>query len=109
MVVEPFFGELTEYEPIARPISWSVAPKCSRSQVRSLHKRTQFRPCHFGMDLQPIRVSTEATVHAADDVFGADELCEADQPIRDGLRVLDDIGRRINDAWNELHTLRQPH
>src|SRR6266511_1682784 len=49
----------------------------------------------------------EAAICARDDVLAAHDLCVAANALRDKLRVLDKIGRGVNDTRNDDQPIRE--
>src|SRR5262245_32038902 len=59
-----------------------------RGQFRALRERFELRPGDLRM-----HAPAEPTVGRSNDLVGADRLGEAQNPVRDDLRMLDEIGR----------------
>src|SRR5205823_11504253 len=70
--------------------------KCFARERGAVGKRFELRPRDLRM-----RAAAEAAVAAGDDVFLADALGEALDPLRDNLGMLDDVGRMRDDAGDE--------
>ena len=49
----------------------------------------------------------ESAVCARDNVLAARDFCVADNSLRDKLRVLYEMGRGINDTWNDGQAIRE--
>src|SRR5688500_10246153 len=85
-------------------------PECLCCQARALRKRLEFRPHDTWMDVRLApRLRRETAVGTSDHVFSSDSLCEADNALRDQLRVLHEIRRVGDNPGDNGLALRQPH
>src|SRR5437762_12377809 len=66
---------------------WALPPQFAAREPRALPQRRKLRPGNLLMD-----APAEATIGAGDDVLAADELCKANDPVRNQTRMLDHVG-----------------
>jgi len=71
-------------------------PERATRDPRPIYERLQLRPRDLRM-----RAPAEAAVRARDHVLAADAFREASDALRDELRVLDDVRRVRDTAWDQ--------
>src|SRR5712692_9864651 len=84
-------------------------PELPRRNPRALRHRRQLRPHHVRIDRRLADPGAVAAVAAGDDVLAADEFRVAADPLRDELRMLDEIGLRLEHAWDQHLALGELH
>src|SRR5947207_1753672 len=85
-----------------------LCPQPARGEVGPLAQRAELRPRHALLDQLRARECAEATVDAGDDAAAiADRLDDGHDAVRHDLRMLDDVGRGVDDAGHEQHPIRQ--
>src|SRR5215470_15586173 len=79
-----------------------LLPELPGRQPRALGHRLELGPGDLGLDLvdRP-RERREAAVGARDDALAPDDLGVADEALGDQLRVLDEVGRRVEHARDD--------
>src|SRR3989441_9893310 len=86
----------------------SLRPELSGGQTRALGHRLELGPRDLGLDLvDGAREGREATIGSRDHALPADDLRVPDEALRDQLRMLDEVGRRVQHARNDHPVVRQ--
>src|SRR5690348_10191334 len=83
-------------------------PQLPGRQLRALGHRLELGPGDLGLDdVGRPRERGEAAVGAGDDALAPDDLGVADEPLGDQLRMLDEVGRRVEHARDDHAIVRQ--
>src|SRR6266850_4742114 len=79
-----------------------LTPQLLRCDPRALGHRLELGPCDLGLHLvdRP-RERHESTIGAGDHPLASDDLGVADETLGDQLRVLDEVGRRVEHPGND--------
>src|SRR5882672_4684407 len=86
----------------------SLRPELSGGQTRALGHRLELGPRDLGLDLvDGAREGREATIGSRDHALPADDLRVPDEALRDQLRMLDEVGRRVQHARDDHPVVRQ--
>src|SRR5207249_2344659 len=86
----------------------SLRPELSGGQARALGHRLELCPGDFGLHLvDGAREGREATIGSRNHALPADDLRVPDEALRDQLRMLDEVGRRVQHARNDHPVVRQ--
>src|SRR5215831_188981 len=93
----------------ARTRKLRAAPEFARCDARAFGHRRHLRPDDVGIDGRLAYPGAESTITAAHHVLASDELRVAADPLRDELRMLDEVGLRLDDAWNQNLSFGQLH
>src|SRR6185369_10130450 len=88
----------------ARPVASAAAPELTGGQASALRHGRELEPHDTRVDVVESNPGgREPTIRAGDDVLAADDLREADDPLGDQLRVLDQVGGVADDPGDENH------
>src|SRR5256885_118083 len=79
----------------------SMPPELTRGDARAFRHRRHFRPHDIRIDRGLSHPRAITAVAAGHHIFAADKLRIATDPLRDQLRMLDEIRLRLDDARNE--------
>ena len=77
-----------------------LLPELPRRAPRPLGHAGELRPHDVGDDRRLPHPGAEATVGPADDVLASDQLRVAADALGNQVRVLDEIRRRVQHAWD---------
>src|SRR5262249_18638159 len=91
-----------------RPVASAATPELTGGQASALRQGRELEPHDARMNVvEPDPGGRESAIRPGDDVLAADDLREADDPLGDQLRVLDQVRGVADDPGNENHPLRR--
>src|SRR6478609_7210544 len=79
----------------------SLLPELARRDSRTFGQRGHFRPDDVGIDGGLAHPRAVAAIAAGHHVLAADEVSVAADPLRDQLRMLDEVRFRLDDTRNQ--------
>src|SRR5881398_2856534 len=89
--------------------SHHLAPEPLARQLRTISHRLELCPGNRGGDAVPIRTGAEAAIRARNDVLAAHDAGIVHDVVRHQLRMLNEVGLRINHASDQDHAIWEWH